>query len=570
MDQIITFDKSLKTRLEEYKEVFSCETLPYSKIQSEWGYYLELILDPLGWQALWKIPRVKCEELKISFPTVVLVLVLRVNYSNLEAHVKILAVQDDIHLPEKHFVPLIQLWPTKDQDKSIALDLVSTANCLDMLRFFYIHLLMPWDEDDDVSDWKAAHLLSRLHLYYDLKNGNIPKSTAEHIHALLNEARRLNTKRQQLVSQCGEFDSDIEGSEDQNVETLIEINVRLIEIQNEMHLLENELFRKVILKRQQSEQNEVVKYQEINLKPSIWVICKDATATEYITLLKTIEKLYPDQSLSFALNLHNKLESTKSSEIILLSHSSNHVIKEEGALVDSITVKGIDNIATINSMADDVMFDCIGAECVFENIIINCIKTQCAILIRQDSNVTLKNCQIIGDESSTTHQGILVLRGAKLTLINCEIKGFSVALVGNSESTIDIKDTVIKGAISGIKIYDNCNISIYRTELRECKEYGVVIESDKQDGTDLISFEDLSGFSYIKMRNVTGVNNGKGNIKNKNSKIKAIEDLFENPDLYPTILVDSDEDSPENDSSDLNDTVLEVKRFKDDVVEADY
>lgn len=162
MDQIFTFDKSLQTRLHEYEEVFSgLDTLPYSKIQREWAYYLELTLDPNGWQAVWKIPRLKCEELKIPFPTVVLAYVLNVDYTDLTALVRILAVQDDIHLPEKHNVPLAQLWPTKQQDKTIALNLNSTANALDMLRFFYIHILMPWDEDDDSADWRGAHLVSR-------------------------------------------------------------------------------------------------------------------------------------------------------------------------------------------------------------------------------------------------------------------------------------------------------------------------------------------------------------------------------------------------------------------------
>lgn len=57
------------------------------------------------------------------------------------------------------------------------------------------------------------------------------------------------------------------------MEALIEINVRLIQIQNEVHLLENEMFRKVILKRQESSE---VKNKKMDEKSHIWIIAKDS------------------------------------------------------------------------------------------------------------------------------------------------------------------------------------------------------------------------------------------------------------------------------------------------------
>lgn len=210
MDDIITFDKSLKQRLEEYNEVFSDDFLPSSYIRKDWIFFLEMVVDVNGWQGLWKIPRLTCEQLDIPFPSVVLVLVLKVDINKLNALVRVLAVQDDIIIPEKNFVSLMQLWPTKEQDKSIALNIFSTANALDMFRFFYLHVYMPWDRDeDDNIDWKRNHLESRLRLHYDMKNGNIPRQTAEHIHSLLTTARRLQSQRDVLEVQLKE-NEDIE------------------------------------------------------------------------------------------------------------------------------------------------------------------------------------------------------------------------------------------------------------------------------------------------------------------------------------------------------------------------
>lgn len=199
MDEIITFDKSFKQRLEEYNEVFSVEFLPSSYIRKDWIFFLEMSVDINGWQAIWKIPRLTCEQLNIPFPSIVLVLILNVDFNKLNALVRVLAIQDEIIIPEKKVVPLLQLWPTAKQDNTIALNILNTANALDMYRFFYLHVYMPWDRDeDDHIDWKSTHLESRLRLYYDMKNGNIPRQTAEHIHSLLTTSRRLQNKREML------------------------------------------------------------------------------------------------------------------------------------------------------------------------------------------------------------------------------------------------------------------------------------------------------------------------------------------------------------------------------------
>lgn len=89
------------------------------------------------------------------------------------------------------------------QDDSVVLNLTSTAEALDMLRFFYNHLLMPWDYDeDDGDDWSSKHMESRLHFFYDMKNGLIPKSMTEHVRGLMSEARQLQVGHANFVQLC--------------------------------------------------------------------------------------------------------------------------------------------------------------------------------------------------------------------------------------------------------------------------------------------------------------------------------------------------------------------------------
>lgn len=73
---IIKFEKSLQQRLSEYMDILGARgNLPVSGIENEWYYYVENVLEPAGWQAIWKISRQKCEEFKIQFPTLVVVMV---------------------------------------------------------------------------------------------------------------------------------------------------------------------------------------------------------------------------------------------------------------------------------------------------------------------------------------------------------------------------------------------------------------------------------------------------------------------------------------------------------------
>lgn len=258
MDQVFNYDKSLQQRLKEYNDVFDgFEVLPTLGLMKEWGFYLELTLDPNGWQAVWKISRATCDHLKIPFPTIVLVIVLEVDFPNLQSLVKVIAVQDESHvIPEKHYVPLIQLWPTKAQDNSIALNLSSTANVIDMLRFFYIHLFMPWDfDDDDNTDWKSKHLESRLRLYYDMKNGVIPKATSLRLNSLLTEARRMQNKKEQIELHIEDSAIDLDSNK-KCIDELTDIHLRLMEIKCEVEILENPLLRKAFLRRQFQIANE--------------------------------------------------------------------------------------------------------------------------------------------------------------------------------------------------------------------------------------------------------------------------------------------------------------------------
>lgn len=171
-----------------------------------------------GWQAMWKIPRVICEDLKLRYPTIVFGYVDQVIFDELKAVFVVTAVQDqDVHLPESNEVSLIELWPTLQQENS-ALNVDTTAECIDRLRFFYTHVWMPWDKDfDDDRDWVQMHLHARIQLACDLSKNRLPRPLALHIRTLLMEARYIQQRLEYL-------ELDLSDAENESDDEAVELN----------------------------------------------------------------------------------------------------------------------------------------------------------------------------------------------------------------------------------------------------------------------------------------------------------------------------------------------------------
>lgn len=258
--EIFTFDKSLQERLVDFSEILSGreDIVPASQIRSEWAYHIELVIEPVGWRALWKIPKLTCQDFEIHYPTIVVVEVQQVSFTELTSLVKIVAVQDDIHLPEEYDVPLIELYATQVQEND-ALDMVGTANCIDELRFFYNYLWMPWDaDDDDNADWVASHLEARLRLFFDMKRGSVCKKTCDVIRSLMREGREIQAKISRLETDMSDDEDEQEGSLDEGKACqLLKLHFRLQQIKTEMEVMENPAMRNMLIRHQGTSAMEV-------------------------------------------------------------------------------------------------------------------------------------------------------------------------------------------------------------------------------------------------------------------------------------------------------------------------
>lgn len=464
MDQIITYDKSLQERLQEYRKVFGCSPSIWH-LKEQLSAYLELGMDHSGWQAIWKIPRITCESLKIPFPTIVLVYVDNVHYIKQVADITVLIKQDHVDIPETHTVPLAQLWLTKEQDKTVGLNLESTGNALDVLNFFYANLYLPWDDDD--LNWVEVHLEQRLRLFYDTKNGVMPKCMAERLKSLLTQAKKLHVK-------CLELQDVIQDQEhNEKFEQYLELQVQIMEIQKEIELLENPLSRKVLIKRQ-----KVLEEIEKKTEKTFWIAFNESTFDDCVLFWQQLKALYPNETFKTALNLKTALDKCDDVDVIVIN-SGTHKIKDSGCMETGGTLKCVGKkSAVIISTNENIMLDLSGSVTI-ENVTLDASYSQCAILVR-NGNVVLKNCTIIGDNYSTTHQGFIVLKGSSLELIDCCVRGFGTAIVGNSKANVKLHKCEIYSCGYGFKIHDDCIVELLNCSFHDCKEYAVLVETDRK------------------------------------------------------------------------------------------
>ncbi|XP_043466203.1 protein nessun dorma-like [Leptopilina heterotoma] len=522
--EIFTFNKSLQERLVEYTGILSNreEIVSASQIRSEWSYHVEFVIEPVGWRALWKIPKLTCQDFQIHYPTIVAVVIQQVDFLELQALVKIVAVQEEIHLPEKYDVPLIELYPTQHQD-DIALDMIATANCIDQLRFFYNYLWMPWDHDDDDNcDWTLSHLEPRLRLFFDMKRGSICKKTCDVIRTLMREGREIKEKISRLEVDISD-DEDVHNAslDDGKACQLLKLHFRLQQIKTEMEVLENPAMRDVLIRNQSSSVMEIEsKRRESGVKKiESYFVWLGGSLDETVSSLNQAKGfLPPDTFVKTSSCLKEALDVCDAGDIIILGRG-DHPIRGSGNLEDGGMIKGVDSaektiICPKETESGPSLLDFSGREVILENLTIDLGDIQAGILVRKGT-VKLDGCRIYTSNHSIIKIGIIVLPGAKLTAQNTTLVGLGTGIMIHSGGEANLSECHFEECIDGIQLQDDSKLTMTNSPLKNLKEYAIRMESGKYlndcecktGGTEL-----LEKMSEISLEGCKFANNGKGDV----------------------------------------------------------
>ncbi|XP_034942237.1 protein nessun dorma [Chelonus insularis] len=524
--EVYTFDKSLQERLVEFTAILSGQgtIVPASQIKSEWSYHVELVIEPVGWQALWKIPRLTCQDLEIHYPTIVVVQAEQVDFVELSALVKIVAVQDEIHLPEKYDVPLIELYPTKNQTNDV-LDMVGTSNCIDQLRFFYNHLWMPWDfDDDDNTDWVTLHLEPRLRLFFEIKRNMVNKETADIIRTLVREGKNIHARISRLEADISDKEEEEETKclvDEGKTCQLMKLHLRLQQIKTEMEVLENPDMRKM-LQRNPGSINPSIdakRRESRGRKSEAYFVWHGSSLENTIECLNKVQSfLSKDIFIKTAGHMQEALDASEAGDNIIIGEGE-HQIKGAGGLEDGGIIRGIcDYKKTILCAKDNIsapsLLDFSGEQVLLENVTVDLGELQAGILVRKGL-VKLNKCQILASNQSVIKLGIVVLSGSKLIAENTTFIGLGTAIVVHVSGEAVLKDCKFGACTEGMEIQEGAQVHASNCFVSDCKEYGIRFETQKYLSSSegkVGGVELLENISEISLEGCTFKNNKKGDI----------------------------------------------------------
>ncbi|XP_065080421.1 protein nessun dorma-like [Ochlerotatus camptorhynchus] len=484
--EVFEFKKSLLVRQQEALQVLGARDVPMpaSTVRKEWALFLEIAMEPTGWQALWRIPRLVCQELSTKFPTVVMGTVEKVLFDDLKAILVVEAVEnDDFHLPEKQIIPLCDLWPLKHQRIEL-LNIDRTADCIDQLRFFYQHVWMPWDYDDDDEDrdWPKKHLESRIKFYCDLKNKTMPKRLTCHVLTLLDEANQLQKKRELLELETEDEDGT-DPTENNSASDLLKIHLRLNSIKNVIETLEFFAPEMRTIYEQVCFPKETYYSEDHPQDPSACIITHVGSLDDQIEYLEITKKTIGHQKLvRICDSLQEALDRSRASDDIYLPPGQHEVKLFEDLNGDgSIQAIGSDQTQTvIRCRQDDTVLLTLAGDYRLENITLDCSNVQTGILVKR-GNITFKNCCFTGDPKDIANHGILVCGNGTIRLEHCVVENFSFGICANSRCNVQLHNSTVRDCFEGIKIVDGCRLEISSSAVVNCRNYGTILEMDDDD-----------------------------------------------------------------------------------------
>lgn len=489
-DTVFIFHKSFEQRLEEFTDVLCSRASPVlaSEIADEWSFSLEAFIEPTGWQALWKISRQICEELHISFPRYVFVKVIEVDFHELTALVEVERVQDDISIPAKQDVPLVQLYPTKIQEET-ELNIDRTANLIDQLRFFYNHLWHPWEwEIVEGGDWPSKHLEPRLKLFFEMSNGAIPVKLADKIHKNREQARKLHEKKQKLESllqqetAVGLSSEDVSPTAEDLTYELMQINLQLNPLMTELQILEDPSLRKMVVKRFLSDESKMHTSSEAII---VWQNGLVEGFIDFLTACKSV--VDAKSSTVSSSSLVNAIESAASGSTILL-YKGVHFINQ--ILEFNLSMIGVGTVMPEISGKEShsYLFSVRNASIQLKNLKLNLRDVASALEVVRNSSIELINC-CITNQNLLDGRGIIINSGAYAVIDSCKFSGLHVALCCYPGSRVSIKNSSFQNCVYGIETSMNSTVQISGGVIANCQEAGIFVSQNvdsDQKGTSAL------------------------------------------------------------------------------------
>lgn len=140
---------------------------------------------------------------------------------------------------------------------------------------------------------------------------------------------------------------------------------------------------------------------------------------------------------------------------------------------NAIDLKGRTIITTEQS---DNIFLSFNGDYKIENVILDCRQVRIGIWAK-GGTVTLKNCQLIGDRSSSTAIGIGIAGDAKCVLENTFVRNFATGLNCSAGGTLILSQSTISNCGTALEATDASNIQITSSQITNNSDYAVFFKT---------------------------------------------------------------------------------------------
>lgn len=166
--------------------------------------------------------------------------------------------------------------------------------------------------------------------------------------------------------------------------------------------------------------------------------------------------------------------------------------------LDANAIDMMNNKTVVTSEESDNVFLMFNGDYQIENMILDCRHVRIGICAK-GGTVTLKNCQLIGDRSSSTAIGIGIAGDAKCVLEKTLIQNFATGLTCAAGGTLVLSHTIISNCGTGLETSDGGNIQIVSSQMTNNSDYAVFVKTKAENvfangkkKTIVTSFEELA------------------------------------------------------------------------------
>ncbi|XP_038217515.1 protein nessun dorma isoform X1 [Zerene cesonia] len=479
MPAVFTFVRSDNEILQELLRVFSSGR---GNTREQWSIHAEALVEPVGWDALWKLSKEFCKKFEVRFPCVAYISVTSVNFEELSANIEVLSVQHEgVSLPETVMdVPLIELRPTIKQREE-CVNAASTAEFIDLLRFYYDNIWMPWD-DQDSKILLPKNIEDRMVLWSDLHNGKIPGCVARSITLLRNSAINAHEKLKDFeLSMCDEdlVDEDDSMLPANDILAYAEINTRLDGIMSKWNLYEDPLIRERYIAKAKN------LWLKNKSKKNVVALWQGGPISDFAELSKFLQThLTNEHTLTITASVEDGF-ALEPDEVVICSNAYE-IPEIPLSCVSICSLKGA--VLKAPDMRSCLLM--MSEECRMQDLTLHCEQVN-TIVVMKAGTLHMRKCELLDDTMSSQSdcaQGIVAHSGAKILLEHCLFENFYSGIVVHKGAQVELRNCVIKKCGVGIQMFLGSEVRLIDTVVQECTEQSIRCEMD-----DLMYHENTEG-----------------------------------------------------------------------------